>query len=351
MKKLCKIFLVMSLFILTAQGDLVEKNITKVTITKFGSFTSQSTQYYQNLIKIEDSQSDFKGSGFWGKLAGKMFAKGHTGAITNLNEKNIYSIAYDDKSYTVSTIEKFLKDKNKLTTDDQVSENKKEKSEENQRYKVIRQEFKVIDTGTGKKINQFDTHNYNLIYICEVQDNATSSTKTDSMFVDLYTTKDQTLFDKATAERSKFYTEYAQAVGIDMTAGDYDQILGKNWLSMINMMDPKSGQNDVKVDYSEFKKIKGYPVLTDGHFFSKTINPQQSQVSEESQSQEESSAIPTSFGGMFNKMKKKNDENKAADKPKDAYNEILSYYLETVELKFESVPAANLAVPVGFKKK
>ncbi|MBP7460096.1 MAG: hypothetical protein KBA26_02285 [Candidatus Delongbacteria bacterium] len=346
-------FFTLSLLVLTIQADLTEKNMVKVTITKFGSFNSQTTSYYQNLVKAEDSQSDFKGSGFWGKLAGKMFAKGHTGTITNLNEKNVYSIAYDDKSYTVSTIEKFFQDKNQFKGDDQESDDEEQsESEKDERYTVIRQEFKVIDTGLSKKINRFDAHQYNLIYICELKDNVRGGTKTDSMFVDLYTTTDQAVIDKAAAERKTFAVEYAKAVGIDMETDDYDQLLGKNWLSMISALDPQSGRNEVKVDYSEFKKIKGYPVLTDGHFYSKSVNPQQSQVSDDSQSQEESSSIPTSLGGMFGKMKKKHDDKKAAEKPKAGeYSEILSYYTEIVELSFNSVPADALSVPSGFKKK
>lgn len=338
------------LFTNVSMADVTEVSNVKVGFQKFGTFTQTTTTSYKNLLKSESSQGNFESAGLMGKLASNFFAKGKTGNIANLPEKNLYSINYDNSTYTVSKIEKINIEQGKS-----VKEEKAEKEDtEESRYKIIRNELKVVDTGNKKTVNIFETKEYQIIYILETEDLASKAVQTDSMFVTVLACSDKAIFEKASKEKAAFDAEYFKLLGLDEVKQDFDKMIGMNWIKVMGSIDVKSQGRKSDIDYSEMKKINGYPVVTDGRFFTRTIDPNAPAESAETVEEDSGPAIPTSIGGLLSKAKNKAKTKMVKDKPKPKagdFNEVLSFYSETSDIKFDAVPETGFKVPAGFKEK
>lgn len=134
-------------------------------------------------------------------------------------------------------------------------------------------------------------------------------------------------------------------------------MLGLNWMKILQSAD-MSGQADddgQKFDFDEMKKIEGYPVIIDGHMFSKTFDPNKPQA-EASDDDGDSGGIPTSVGGLAgrfsSKLKKKAKEKIEKKEPSpDEYRQVLAYYSETESISFDEISDDRLTVPEGFKQK
>jgi hypothetical protein len=168
------------------------------------------------------------------------------------------------------------------------------------------------------------------------------------MFVSLFTSDNKDIFDKSSKEKEAFNTEFSKLMGLEDFHNQLDEkILGLQWLKIMNSMDVKSQNNESQIDYSQLKKISGYPIVIDGHFFTKTFDP--NKKAEETAAEDNSPAVPTSLGGLLSKAKKK--VVKEPPKPAGGFNETLSYYIETVSIKFDSLTDTDFNVPAGFKEK
>src|SRR3989339_256621 len=106
MKKYLFVSVAMFLFATQTVADVTEVSNVKVGFQKFGTFTQKTTSNYKNLLKSDVSDGDFESSGLTGKLMSNFFAKGKTGTIVNLPEKNMYNVNYGNSTYMVSKIEK-----------------------------------------------------------------------------------------------------------------------------------------------------------------------------------------------------------------------------------------------------
>ncbi len=326
-------------------ADVTEVTKIKVDIAKLGSYASETTSRYTSRIKADDADSKFESSGLMGKLAGSFFANGRLGSIVNLDEKNVYSIVYKEKKYSVQPIQKISMPELEGNTDE--SDDDEGEAAPSQ-VKVLRQEFKVIDTGNEQMLNAFKVHEYHIHYLYEVENINTRVIRTDSMKVIVMTTAQENLFEQANRTKAAFQKEYMAAMGLDYQDMDYESMMGMNWLKIMQSLDPKSqvdGNQAPTLNFDELKKIKGYPVLTDGQMCNRVIDPNQTQA----QSSSGDEGIPTSFGGLFNKAKKKMDDSKEKKDP-SAYQGSLSWRMETVSVLLDGISADKLAVPAGFKK-
>jgi len=126
-----------------------------------------------------------------------------------------------------------------------------------------------------------------------------------------------------------------------------------NWLTMLSSMNMQSGGNqssdNEQIDFSELKKIKGYPFYTDGSYFNQKFDPN-AQPKETKKKKKKSGGFG-GFGGMMDKVQKSLEEKVAGDEEKEGYQEVLSYKYETTELLLESIDDSQVAIPKGFKDK
>ena len=322
-------------------GKLAETKKINVNLPKFGVYESETFEKFDGLMKRVESDSRLEGKSIWGKLLSGFFPKGNEATIYDLNEKLIYQLDLDKKQYYVQPIEKIFDDDQFGDYDEDVEdEDMDEEGEEEPAFKILRQEFKITNTKKDEEINQFKARHYIIHYLLEKMNLETKKITTDSLYVDVYTTNDTEIFEKSAAEKEDFNVAMMNAVGIELGKEDYQEMMGVNWLKTLQAVDEENQTSEMEIDYDEFDKIKGYPVLVDGEFYVREIEPKKKEKKK-------------GFGGLSglkkNLMKKAEDA--VLKKDNSQYKMVLGYKTETVSIAFDGVTDADFTVPSDFEEK
>ena len=158
---------------------------------------------------------------------------------------------------------------------------------------------------------------------------------------------------KAQQEESAFFLKYAKAAGFE-TDMQSQEMLGTQWLAMFRGLNHSAGA-EKKVDESawakEMKKIKGYPVLTNGKYFTIRQKSKEEKVEQEKEDDDTpdftnpKSVFGSIMKSAFKKNKKKSKKSKKAKVRKAAF----SFRTELIKLESKSVPAAAFKVPEGYE--
>lgn len=333
MKKILASLSVLCLAVILS-ADVTEKTKVRITFGELGTLTSSSTGYYKGLLKKDDSEGEFKSAGFMGKMVGAFFPEGKQGQLFNLPEKMQYALNYEEKEYKKIKIEKIEMEKSASGSAESGE------SEKDSRYKTIRNELKVIETGNKKKLNQFDVKEFNIIIVNEVEEIATKIRQTDSMKIVLWNTDKTADFTKAAAEKLTFNKELFKLMGMADIQSEYSDILGTSWLSMFKSISKESAKQDNKIDYKAFSKLSGYPVVIDGHMLSKKVDPAQKNQSADDD-------VPSGMGGLLGSMLSKST--KSAEKA-DAFKESFAYYIEIESINFDNLGDDVFKIPAGFEE-
>jgi len=339
-------FLIIFVFLNQLAAGVVKETKSSVSFAGFGKFNTHTKSKIEGLQKREDTQKDFKGEGFMGSIMSKMFAKtGNTGEIIKLQEMKIYNLNHADKQYYVTPIEKM--DWQQMS-DEGAQDNeqyKEENDEQESHIKIIRNEFKVTDTGQTKTINQFKCRKYDILWVSEWVNTETGEKGTDSLRSVVWTTKLDGQLKKASAEEMKFNKKYMEKIGMPLDELQ-SEILGMNWLSMYKNMNRGQGaqyKTDDAAAFKQLQKIKGYPVVIDGTFYLKRPK----KTADVQKDDEQMPSLNGLFGGLMKKaMKKKKKKPATANGFKMAF----SYYTEIVQFKPASVPAKAFDVPAGYSE-
>ncbi len=328
-------------------AGMTKKTKSEVKFKGFGTYTTVSNEKVEGNLKKSDDENNFKGEGLMGKMVGKMFLKsGDSQEIVNLPEMKIYKIDPRKKEYTITPIQKLDMGQSESSGEETENDNSQESSEEQKsNVKVIRSEFKVTDTGEKKTINNFLSTKYTVLWLTETENTDTKERTIDSLFTTVWTTPMTSDLQEAEQSEMQFSQSYMKALGLDLT-GTQQEILGTHWMSLFTQMNKQSQGPDYSDSKyaTEMQKIKGYPVLIDGHFY--VINPNQPS---EKGGEEESSSEPTSMGGLFGKFAKKamKKESKAPEGPVPA----LSYSTELLQVAQANIDDSEFTVPANYKLK
>ncbi|MGD9489437.1 MAG: hypothetical protein AB7W47_15570 [Calditrichaceae bacterium] len=349
-----KIGMLIVLFLIShATAGAIRESKSVVTFKGFGEYTVSSIQTIDGMQKRFDSVTNFDGKGIMGGMAAKLFLRsGNTGEILKLNEMNTYSMDHKKKEYRINPIEK-------IKIDDSTSPGKakggsdKEKDSEKSDVRVIRNEFKVTDTGLNKKINNFACQQYTILWLTEWENINTKERGTDSLFTIIWATPMTGEMAKIQEEEMQFNMEYMKKIGMNMDQ-DTRELLGMNWLSVFKKMNQDQrdelSENDAAVA-REMGKIKGYPIVIDGKYY--TIRPKaENQGEDENKEQEENAQDVTDMKGMFGGFAKKiatKKEKAPEDDPK--INPAFSYYTEILKIEMKPIKADVFSVPSNYKKK
>lgn len=338
MKKKLLIVLAMVLTV-NLFGKLTETKKTNVDLPKFGVYESMTTEKFDGLMKRVESDSELDGRGLLGKLLSNFFPKGNNATIYDLNEKFIYTLNLDKETYVKSPIEKYFNEDFLEEDEESESEEFMEETEEEPTYKIIRQEFEITDTKEFVKINQFNAHKYIIHYLLEKMEIETKKIYTDSLYVDLFTSNEKELFERSTKEKEEFNLAMMAAIGLELDKEDYQSILGIQWIKKLEAMDSESQTSEFDFDYKEFEKMKGYPVLIDGSYYVKKVEPKP--------------VKKKGFGGLSglkkNLMKKAG--NAITKKDESTYKKVIAYRTETISIEFNKATDADFVVPSGFTEK
>jgi len=325
-------------------ADLTETKSVKVSFEKFGTYTSNTTENFHGITKRTKSNSNLQGKGIFGKLIAGFFPKGNKAEIYDLNEKMIYNLDVDNKTYTETPIQQFFQDEDEEEEMEAAEEEEEYvEEEEESEWKVVRQIFKVTDTKEKVELTQFKARRYNILYLIEQQHITTKELRTDSLFVDVFTTSKKEIFERSIAEKKEFNIAMMNAVGLEMDEKSYEELLGLNWLAILASLDEESGDSEMDIDMAELKKIKGHPVLSDGSYYTRKVMPTEKKKKKKKK-----------FGlGSLTKMQENLTKaaTDAVTKKKEnsgAYKRHINWRSETISINFDKVNSDQFKVPADY---
>lgn len=327
-------------------AGVIKENKSSVTFKGFGEFRTHSRVTIDKLTKLEDDQKSFKGRNFLGNITAKLILRpGHTGTLTDLQQMKAFELNHDKKEYRELPIEKLKLDQTEGGEAPEEQEMEYEQSDQDSSdVRIIRQVFRVTDTGQEKNINNFPCNLFTILWVTEWENVNTMERGTDSLFTEVWTTKTTAEMEQARQQEMEFSRVYLEKIGIDLDQEQYD-MLGMNWLNMFRALSQSRNENERFEDKSwveEMQKIEGYPVLIDGNYFA--IRPQQKQQQPaEAEETTDVRDVKKMFGGFLKKAIKKKDKPKKKG-PEAAF----SYRTELVNLQVREV--GPLAVPADYKK-
>jgi len=341
MRILLIVLTVVLMFVNQLFSQCFKKSKSEVKFNGFGKYTTIETQKITGDKKRTDSDNSFKGEGLTGRIAAKLFLKsGEEGEIIDLPEMTIYRMDHKKKEYWESKIEKMEVTEMTQTEADEPAQEEEYAIEESD-IRIIRSVFKVDDTGEKKKVNNFPSEKYTIMWVTEWENIHTSEKGTDSLFTIVWTTLPTNEMEKAQEEEMNFNKAYMESMGMEVDELQ-NEILGLNWLSILNKMSQKEGgKSSSEPDVAkEMKKIKGYPVVVDGNYY--VIRPGEKK-SEEGEA--EVTDVKKRFGRFAKKAFKKKTKKKKEIAP------AFSYYTELIEFSTLTVSESEFQVPANYKKK
>ena len=339
MKKLTILMTISLLLTSSVWAGVVKKNKSEINFAKFGTFKTEETVKISDMKKAVDAESDFKGKGLVGKLAGKFaLSSGDTSRIIDLASMSIYEINHKKKEYKVLPIEKISYESGE---GNQAQAGESEKRPDEGNIKITKNEFKVEETGESKTINNFPSKKYVVTWLTEWENTSSGEKGTTRLITDVWTTPFTENIKQCQEEEISCSREHMKAMGIDLDQMQAD-ILGTNWLSIFTQMggEGAKAEQDTASFSQEIKKIQGYPVVIDGKFYSSKEGGEAEEKEEES-----GGGIGGRLGGLAKKAL-----SKKSDKP-DENQPSFSYYTEVIELHPTSLEESAFQVPANYKKK
>ena len=343
MKKALIIGTIVLVLAAPALAGVVKKTKADVTFRGFGKFSLAQSEKLTGELKWTDTKSDFKGQGVAGSLAGKTILRpGDAGEIVDLPQSSITKLDNKKKEYTVGPIEK-VKQERAEKKGEAEKETKEQEAESD--VKITKSEFKVEDTGEESTINNFPVRKYLIHWLTEWENTQTGDKGSNRLETLVWTTPMNETFQRAQEEEIKFYRAYMQKIGLNVEKTEQD-ILGTSWLSILDSLGKAKGQpgRDYSKAAGEMQKIKGYPIVIDGKYFT---TGQKAGGEGAGESQEEATDVKGRIGGLLKKTLKK----KPADAAASANEPSLSYYTEVLEISTPDLGAGDFQVPADYKKK
>ena len=324
-------------------AGVVKKTKADITFRGFGKFSLAQSEKLTSELKWADIKSDFKGQGIAGGLAGKTILRsGDTGEIIDLPQSTVAKLDNKKKEYTIGPIEKIKQEAGEEKAE---AGKETEEKETESHIKITKSEFKVTDTGEESTINNFAVRKYLINWLTEWEDTETGDKGSSRLETLLWTTPMSETLQKARQEEMKFYGAYMEKVGLSLPKTEED-VLGMRWLTILNSFGKTKGEPDL--DFSkaaqEMQKIKGYPIVMDGKYFT---TGQKAAGEEAEGGQGEAKDAKSAIGGLLKKTMKK----KPADPAASANEPNLTYHTEVLELSTPDLGAADFQVPTGYKKK
>jgi hypothetical protein len=318
-------------------AGVVKTTRSEITFKKFGTFTSEQTEKLSADKRLADMDSSFKGQGLLGGVFKAFFPTGRTGELVDLAGMTITTIDHRRKEYTVSSIEKFVTDRDQAVASQRQSEPEAQESD----IRIVRSEFKVDDTGETKAVNGFDCKKFVARWTVDWENVKTGDKGTDRLETVLWTTPVESLA-AAQAEEAAFGAAYLKAMGLDVSKLQND-VLGTQWIALLGGLDPAGGgaKMDAKqADIArEMGKITGYPIVIDGKYYP------QPKVKAQEQPQETGGGIGGALGRLGAGLLKKKADPEAEKAP------TLAFYSEVKSISVTAVDPSEFQVPAGYTNK
>jgi len=330
MKKLIVLLISLSFLGFGLMGDIVKKSKSEVSFKKFGTYKSERVEKINSFNRRTDRNDKFKGKGFFGKSAAKLFFRsGSFSDIINLKESKKYKLNHKKKRCSSSEIKK-------LDTEGYEKGSSSESEEDGESsIKITKNEFKVLVTNEKKDINNFPSKKYIVSWIVEWESTESEEKGSSKLESIVWATPLTSTIKTAMQVEKRFYTNYMKKLGLSGSMLE-DDVLGKKWMKIFMSLSKASDNSENKEFKSmsrEMKKLKGYPVIVDGKYFSKH------------EGGEEEGGKKSVFGKLKKKLFKKKKKNGGEDIPK------FTFYTEILDLAVSKVDKVEYSCPEDYKKR
>ena len=341
MKKLIVIFAAAAVLAGPASAGVVKSSKSQIVFKGFGTFVSTSSDRLTADRKLTEAESEFKGKGLLGGLAGKTFLRpGKTGDLVDLTGSTFTQIDHKRKEYTITPLQNWAETRRQAMSGSDSGSSQKTESE----IRIVKSEFRVSDSGESKTFNGFACRKFTSLWTVDWENTRTGEKGTDRLETAVWTTQPTDALKAASAEEMAFYKGYLSAIGLPSEKLQQD-VLGTEWIGLLAAFDPAGGKSNLKPDAAvvarEMQKIEGYPIVVDGKYYP-------APKAKPAESESPSSGLG-GIGGALGKiggglLKKKPD-------PEEEKAPAISFYTEIISLNSASVDPAELQVPAGYKKK
>ena len=341
--------LIMGLALTSIRADVKIQSLTHFGgIVGMGASNITNTSYLQGHKKRSESNTQFTGAILGTLQKWKHGDKGSNEVIIyRLDENRKFILDSDNKTYREEPIYT-PPQPSQQTGSSATSNNSGEQKENDER--VVKNEFKVQDTGKRQTINGFQTHEYLVTWDLETENTKTHEHARSLMTTELWNSDDARLA-AARTQQAAYNQAYAQLMHIPMPS-DMAKQYG---LLQLNMSPNGRGQltdKDMKSFMDKLSKIKGFPVVTDVKWEAGCISncaQDQQTASQDQQSSDNSGALGNLLGNLMSKNSTQNSQS-GQQKSTDGLTTIFQSRNEVQSIDTGSQPTSLFDVPTGYTK-
>jgi len=346
MRNLTTVLLFLFIFTGLALSGVIRKTQNEISFEGTGKLIMQATTQIEGNQSLLDSKKKFKGKGLMGNIMAKTVLRpGHTTEVVSLDNQTVMHINHNKQTFRVFPLEQI--DWEEYEGSEEADQQEREERDEESNIRIIKNEFTVTKSGKKKTINKFPSEEYIISWVVVWEDVDSGDRGTDSLITQVWTTTPNSEMKKAQQEEMDYNIKYAKKIGIDIDSQS-SEMLGMQWMNMFRALNPGTSREydtDSAKWTSEMKKIKGYPVLTKGKYYSLLVKKEEEPKEEIKEEKPDYRNPEKLFGNIMKKsFGKKKESKKSGKKPKPDF----TYRTELIKLENTTVKPANFKAPEGY---
>ncbi len=339
-------------FILGLAFTSVRADVKIQSLTHFGGIAGMGasnitdTSYLQGHNKRSESNTQFTGA-ILGTLQKWKHGDNGSNAVTiyRVDENRKFILNTDNKTYEQGPI--YAPPQPSQQTEPSPSSKSSGEQKEND-TRVVKNEFKVQDTGKRQTFNGFQTHEYLVTWDLETENAKTHEQSRSLMTTELWNS-DDARFAAIRKQQADYNQAYAQLLHRPMPS-DMAKQYGLLQLHMsVNGNGPLTDK-DMKSFMDKLSKIKGFPVVTDVKWEAGCIsncNQGQQTASQDQQSSDNSGSLGSLLGSLMSKNSSQNSQS-GQQKSTAGLTTIFQSHTEVQSIDIGSQPVSLFDVPAGY---
>jgi len=324
-------------------SNLATADVTVERFTRSGGFAGMGAgetvakESIQGLKKRTESQHKFTGS-----ILGRFGGNGQRTEIVRVDRDLVWDVDDQKKRYDERPI-RMPSDESKTARQDkapkQPSHENGKTQDSDDKIKVIRNEFKVKNTGESKTINGFPCTRTILTWNVETENTETGERSESVMTNDIWVTPSKGPVKTLMQEEMTFNQAYMKKLGLDLSPQEMQQY-------GLGMMGGLMGASSDKLK-KELGKIKGYPIATSVKWQQTAGATDDAGVkSNDGGTAGMARDIAGMLGGFLHKGKKKEEKGESP-----GMNTVFEFYTEIKTIDGSKLAKSLFEIPSGYKKK
>lgn len=317
-------------------------------IVGMGASNITDTSYLQGHKKRSESNTQFTGAILGTLQKWKHGDKGsYEVTIYQVDENRKFILDTDSKTYREAPI--YTPPQPPQQVEPSTSQNSSGAQKQNDE-RVVKNEFKVTDTGKHQTINGFQTHEYLVTWDLETENTKSHEHARSLMTTELWNSEDAR-FATARKEQAAYNQAFAKLMHMPIPS-DMAKQYGLLQLNVSTQGKGQLSDADMKAFADKLSKIKGFPVVTDVKWEAGCISncaQDQQTTSQDQQSQDNSGALSSLLGSLMSKDSTQSSQS-GQQKSTDGLTTIFQSHTEIQSIDTGSQPASLFDVPAGYTK-